>query len=144
MSAKFDETPASTLDAKEELYSLHNLVRSIVTGKTAEEIEAAIDKELIKGAYDTRPVKYAKFYREAAQQICDERGIDWKSADPSKNTEQKEKKAPDVFWKVICPPDQKSCGKCGGTGKFVLYIENGKPKSNTGHTCYSCGGKGYK
>jgi hypothetical protein len=148
MSAKFDKNGeleiTSVEDAKESLYSLYNIVRSVMAEKTPEEIEVAIDKELINGAYHFLPGKYTEFYREASRQICDERGIDWQSADPSKKVKQQEKKSTGTFWKVICPPDHKPCGKCGGTGKFCLYIENGQPKSNTGHTCYACGGKGYK
>jgi len=50
------------------------------------------------------------------------------------------------FW-VVKPqpsPEHYACGKCGGTGKFVLYMENGSPKSNTGFDCYACGGAGWK
>jgi hypothetical protein len=50
------------------------------------------------------------------------------------------------FWVVKPQPSPKhyACGKCGGTGKFVLYMENGSPKSNTGFDCYACGGAGWK
>lgn len=33
------------------------------------------------------------------------------------------------------------CGRCGGTGRFVTYVENGIPKG-PGGACYRCQGKG--
>ena len=36
-----------------------------------------------------------------------------------------------------------TCGRCGGTGKFVTYVENGKPRGPGGE-CFRCQGKGYQ
>ena len=35
------------------------------------------------------------------------------------------------------------CGRCGGTGKYIRYVENGVPKG-PGGPCYRCGGKGHQ
>ena len=35
------------------------------------------------------------------------------------------------------------CSKCNGTGKYCMGIENGRPYSRTGFTCYPCHGTGY-
>ena len=35
------------------------------------------------------------------------------------------------------------CKRCGGTGRFVTYVENGKPRG-PGGPCFRCGGKGYQ
>jgi hypothetical protein len=34
------------------------------------------------------------------------------------------------------------CRRCAGTGQFITYVENGKPKG-PGGICFRCGGKGY-
>ncbi len=34
------------------------------------------------------------------------------------------------------------CGRCGATGRFITYMENGKLKG-PGGPCYRCSGKGY-
>lgn len=34
------------------------------------------------------------------------------------------------------------CGRCGGTGQFITYVENGVPKG-PGGICFTCEGKGY-
>lgn len=34
------------------------------------------------------------------------------------------------------------CGRCSRTGRFITYVENGKPRGPGGH-CFRCGGKGY-
>ncbi len=34
------------------------------------------------------------------------------------------------------------CGRCAGTGAFVTYVLNGKPKG-PGGDCFRCDGKGY-
>jgi hypothetical protein len=33
------------------------------------------------------------------------------------------------------------CGRCAGTGQFITYVENGKPRG-PGGICFRCGGKG--
>lgn len=35
------------------------------------------------------------------------------------------------------------CGRCGGTGRYVIGAENGAPKFGGGD-CFRCGGKGYQ
>lgn len=35
------------------------------------------------------------------------------------------------------------CHRCGGTGQFITYVENGVPRG-PGGKCYRCGGKGYQ
>ncbi len=34
------------------------------------------------------------------------------------------------------------CGRCGGTGRFITYVENGVPKG-PGGVCFRCEGKSY-
>jgi len=34
------------------------------------------------------------------------------------------------------------CRRCAGTGQFITYVENGKPKG-PGGVCFRCGGKTY-
>lgn len=65
---------------------------------------------------------------------------------PSEKARQENQKTHDRFWveKPQPSPNHYRCQKCDGTGKFVLYFENGRPKSNTGYECYSCGGAGWK
>lgn len=36
---------------------------------------------------------------------------------------------------------QLRCGRCAGTGSFITYVENGKPKG-PGGICFRCEGKG--
>jgi hypothetical protein len=36
-----------------------------------------------------------------------------------------------------------ACSKCGGSGFWCKYVENGVPKSSTGFDCYACGGTGW-
>ena len=36
----------------------------------------------------------------------------------------------------------KVCPKCAGTGKFALYVMDGRLVSNTGTTCWRCHGTG--
>ena len=36
------------------------------------------------------------------------------------------------------------CCKCGGTGVYAMWVENGRPASTTGTTCYPCNGTGWK
>ena len=36
------------------------------------------------------------------------------------------------------------CGKCAGTGLYVMEMRNGRPWSATGTTCWSCNGLGWK
>ena len=33
------------------------------------------------------------------------------------------------------------CGRCAGTGQFITYVENGKPRG-PGGICFRCAGKG--
>ena len=35
------------------------------------------------------------------------------------------------------------CHRCGGTGRFITRIENGKPVGPAGHSCFRCDGKGH-
>jgi DNA-directed RNA polymerase subunit RPC12/RpoP len=35
-----------------------------------------------------------------------------------------------------------ACSRCGKTGRFITYVENGIPKGPGGQ-CFRCGGKGY-
>lgn len=35
------------------------------------------------------------------------------------------------------------CPKCGGTGFWCLYVENGVARSNTGTACWKCNGTGW-
>ena len=37
-----------------------------------------------------------------------------------------------------------SCPKCGGTGVYCQGVNNGQLVSNTGFTCWTCNGAGYK
>jgi hypothetical protein len=39
------------------------------------------------------------------------------------------------------PTPPRKCDRCGGTGQFITYVENGVPKG-PGGSCYRCGGKG--
>ncbi|GAF96966.1 unnamed protein product [marine sediment metagenome] len=34
------------------------------------------------------------------------------------------------------------CGRCAGTGQFITYVENGKPRGPGGE-CFRCNGKGF-
>lgn len=34
------------------------------------------------------------------------------------------------------------CGRCAGTGQFITYVENGRPKG-PGGICFRCAGKGF-
>lgn len=35
------------------------------------------------------------------------------------------------------------CKRCAGTGQFITYVENGKPKG-PGGVCFRCNGKGWQ
>ena len=143
MSAKFDEFGQkiyeTVAEAKEAFLKVLDISSGYAHefGKSDEEITESFNKTCIIEANTCKGTN-GRLWQQAAREICAERGLVWETKpEPSPALKA-------FFKKREIPIGKKPCSKCGGSGNFCLYIENGTPKSNTGYDCYACGGKGYK
>lgn len=50
---------------------------------------------------------------------------------------------PPTFWVSVAGTVGFPCRRCAGTGQFITYVENNRPKG-PGGICYRCEGKGWQ
>lgn len=121
----------ASLDAEKAAKATDEYIRDFIVKSLEEEVERGLYVTLDE-VNEWRASLGIEPYVTKAQRAAKERAA----------------KSQDAF-NSFCKPQPKpegakrQCPKCGGSGKFVLYMENGIPKSNTGYTCYKCNGKGW-